>query len=252
MRRREFIAGLGSAAAWPVVARAQQPAMPVIGVLWGRFGGTGFPMAAFRQGLADVGFVVDKNVTIELREVRLLSQRSPLANDLVQRQANVIFTVPSDGEFRAVKSTTATIPIVFSVGGDPVKSGFVSSFAHPGGNVTGITSLASEISGKRVDLLHQLVPDATRIGFLSGPQQQGGGYNNALEAAHALGLDLIVVRLGRDVGFERAFSILAERRVEALVVDNIGNIGSYGSAPVISLAERSKIPTIYHCCPVKC
>src|SRR5262249_51647513 len=146
--------------AWPLVARAQQPRTQVIGVLWGRFGGTGFPMPAFRQGLADAGFVVDKNVTIELREAGLLSQLSALSNELVQRQVNVIFTGPVVGSVRAAKSATATIPIVFSYGGYPVKDGLVSSLAHPGGNVTGITSLAAEISGKRVDLLHQLVPDA--------------------------------------------------------------------------------------------
>jgi putative ABC transport system substrate-binding protein len=244
MKRREFITGLGSAVAWPLVALAQQPRTPVIGVLWGRFGGTGFPMAAFRQGLADAGFVVDKNVTIELREADLQSQLSRLANDLVGRQVNVIFTAPSPTEFGAVKSTTATIPIVFSVGGDPVKDGLVSSLAHPGGNVTGITSLASEISSKRVELLHQLVPDATTIGLLSGRCKCG--YDNVLRAANALGLHLIVVRLGRDIDLERAFSILAERRIRALVVDNFGNLGSWGSAPVISLAERTKTPTIYY------
>jgi putative tryptophan/tyrosine transport system substrate-binding protein len=245
MRRREFIAGI-SAAAWPLTARGQQPRTQVIGVLWGRFGGTGFPMPAFRQGLADAGF--GKNPTIELRETDLLSQLRALANDLVQRQVNVIFTGPTVGPLRAAKSATATIPIVFSYGGDPVKDGLVSSLAHPGGNVTGITSLASEISGKRVDLLHQLVPDATRIGFLSGPQElaSAASYNNAVEGAHALGLDLIIARLGRDIDLERAFSILAERRVGALVVDNFGNLGSWGSAPVISLAERSKIPAIYY------
>src|SRR5215467_9995097 len=126
MKRREFIAGI-SAAAWPLVARAQPPRMQVIGVLWGRFGGTGFPMPAFRQGLADAGFVVDKNPTIELRETDLLSQLRALANDLVQRQVNVIFTGPTVGPVRAAKSATATIPIVFSYGGDPVKDGLVSS-----------------------------------------------------------------------------------------------------------------------------
>jgi putative tryptophan/tyrosine transport system substrate-binding protein len=248
IRRREFIAGLGGVAVWPVAARAQQRRTQVIGVLWGRFGGTGFPMPEFRQGLADAGFVVDKNVTIELREADSLPQLRALANDLVQLQVNVIFTGPTVGASRAAKSATATVPIVFSYGGDPVKEGLVSSLAHPGGNVTGITSLASEIAGKRVDLLHQLVPDSTRIGFLSGPQQQASdtSYNNALEVAHALGLDLIIVRLGRDIDLERAFSIVAERRVGALVVDNYGNLGSWRSAPVISLAERFKIPAIYY------
>jgi putative ABC transport system substrate-binding protein len=250
MRRRDFIAGLGGVVAWPLVARAQQvlkpvePRTPVIGVLWGRFGGTGFPMAAFRQGLAEAGFVVDKNVTIELREADSLSVFPSLAHDLVQRQTNVILTAPSVGVFRAAKTVTATIPIVFSYGGDPVKDGLISSFASPGGNVTGITSLASELSGKRVGFLHQLIPDASTIGFLSGPQN--ASYNNVLQAANTLGLHVVVVRLGGDIGFERAFSIFAERRIGALVLDNFGNIGSYGSAPVISLAERFKIPTIYY------
>jgi putative tryptophan/tyrosine transport system substrate-binding protein len=250
LRRREFIAGLGAATAWPVVARAQrvltEPRTPVIGVLWGRFGGTGFPMAAFRQGLADAGFIVDKNVTIELREADSLPPLTALAKDLVQRQANVVLTAPTLGVFRAAESATATIPIVFSYGGDPVKDGLVSSLASPGGNVTGITSLASELLGKRVGFLHQLIPDTTTIGFLSGPRGDVLSYNNVLQAANTLGIDVVVVRLDRDVGFERAFSMFAERRVGALVLDNFGNIGSYRSAPVISLAERFKIPTIYY------
>jgi putative tryptophan/tyrosine transport system substrate-binding protein len=189
---------------------------------------------------------VDKNVTIELREADSLSPLSALANDLVQRQANVMLTAPTLGVFRAAKSATATIPIVFSYGGDPVKDGLVSSLASPGGNITGITSLASELFGKRVGFLHQLIPDATTIGFLSGPNGDVLSYNNVLQAANTLGLDVVVVRLGGDVGFERAFSIFAERRIGALILDNFGNIGSYGSAPVISLAERFKIPTMYY------
>ena len=204
-------------------------------------------MPAFRQGLADASFVVDKNVTIELREADLQLSRLPaLANDLVRRQVNVIFAAPFSGPIRAAKSATATIPIVFSYGGDPVKDGFVSSLPHPGGNVTGVTTLTGEISGKRVDLLHQLVPDATTVGLLTGAAPQSLTYNNVLQAARALGLDVTVVRIGSDLGFERAFSILAERRVGALVVDNYRSFGSWASAPVISQAERSKIPTMYY------
>ena len=251
MKRRAFITLLGGAAiAWPFAARAQQPKVPVTGVLWGRGEktGGGFPLPPFRRGLADAGFVVDKNVMIELREADLQVSRLPaLAKDLVQRQVDVIFAASYADPIVAARSATITIPIVFYYGGDPVKDGFVSSLARPGGNVTGVTDLTTEVWGKRVHLLHQLVPGATRIGFLSlqqRPLSDNPSYNNVLQAAKVLALELIVVQIGSDTELERAFATFVERRVEALIIDNKQNLGLRTS--VISLAERSKIPAMYY------
>ena len=251
MRRREFFTLLGGATALPLAARAQQPKVPVIGVLWGRGEktGGGIPLPPFRRGLADAGFVVDKNVMIELREADLQVSRLPaLAKDLVQRQVDVIFAASYADPIVAARSATTTIPIVFYYGGDPVKDGFVSSLARPGGNVTGVTDLTTEVWGKRVHLLHQLVPGATRIGFLSllgqRPLSDSPSYNNVLQAAKVLALELIVVQISSDTELERAFATFVERRVEALIIDNKQNLGLRAS--VISLAERSKIPAMYY------
>ena len=239
LRRREFIAGLIGAAAWPLAARAQQRArMPVVGVLYGlRF----FPRATFQQGLADAGFVVGENVAIEVRKAELGEQLPALAADLVQRRVDVIFALSS---VSAAKSATTTIPIVFFYGGDPVKDGFVSSLARPGGNLTGVTDLTSELMGKRVGILHELVPDATTIGLLTA-QGRGSSSDSVLAAARTLGLDVIVFPTRSNLDLERAFVTFVERRVGALVVDNNDSLFiDYGKL-IISLAERYKIPTMY-------
>jgi putative ABC transport system substrate-binding protein len=245
MNRREFIAGLGGAAAWPLAARAQQrKRIPVVGVLFlGR--NQDFPQRAFRQGLADAGFVVGENIAIEFRRADTQStiQLSALAADLVRRQVDVIFAAGPIGPIRAAKSATTTIPIVFLYGGDPVKDGLVASLARPGGNVTGVTGLQTELGNKRLGLLHELVPRATAIGFLTGPSQPRLD-DGVLAGARTLGLDVIVVQTGSDHDFGRAFSTFAESGVGALVVDNNGVLFSNPGA-IISLAERHKIPTIY-------
>jgi putative ABC transport system substrate-binding protein len=239
LRRREFIAGLGgAAAAWPLAVRAQQRGrMPVVGVLSQlRF----FPGTAFQQGLADAGFVIGKNVAIEFRKAELGQQLPALAADLVQRRVDVIFAF---GSVRAAKSATTTIPIVFFYGGDPVKDGLVSSLARPGGNVTGVTDLTSELTPKRVGILHELVPDATTIGLLTGVR--GSSSDDVLAAAHTFGLDVIVFPTRSNVDLERAFVTFVERRVGALIVDNNDSLLiDYGNL-IISLAERYKIPAMY-------
>jgi putative ABC transport system substrate-binding protein len=221
LRRRDFIAGLGGAvAAWPLAAHAQQrKRMPVVGVLFlGR--NEDFGQRAFRQGLADAGFVVGENIAIEFRRADLQStqpiqlsalaaQLSALAADLVQRQVDVIFAAGPIGPIRAAKSATTTIPIVFFYGGDPVKQGLVASLARPGGNVTGVTGFQTELGNKRLGLLHELVPRATTIGFLTGPSQPLD--DGVLAGARTLGLDVIVLQTGSDHDFERAFSTFAER-----------------------------------------
>jgi putative ABC transport system substrate-binding protein len=232
------MAALGGAAALPLAARAQR--QPVIGILWASR--ERFPMLAFQRGLVDAGFVVDKNVVIEFRGTDFQSPRLPaLAVDLVQRQVDVIFAAGAVGPARAAKSATTTIPIVFFYGGDPVKDGLVFSLARPGGNVTGVTDLTSEIATKRVGLLHELVPSATTIGVLTG-QEVPSSDNGVLAGARTLGLDVIVFRIRSDPDLERAFVTFVEGRVGALIVDNFSSLHSN---MIISLAEHYKIPAMY-------
>jgi putative tryptophan/tyrosine transport system substrate-binding protein len=247
VRRRDFIWGLGSTAAWPLAAYAQQRSVPVIGVLYGgRLDAFRGGLAAFRQGLADAGFVVDKNVVLETRASGAdlqMGRLSALAADLVQRHVDVIFAAGPIGPIRAAKSATATIPIVFFYGGDPLKDGLVASLARPGGNLTGVTDLSTELAEKRLGLLHELVPGATTIGFLTGPSAPPP--DNGVEAgARTLGLDVIAGQIRADRDLERVFSTFAERGVRALVVDNNAVLNNYHGV-IISLAERYKIPTMY-------
>jgi putative ABC transport system substrate-binding protein len=171
IRRREFIATLGSAAAWPFGARAQQRSMPTIGLLHsGSLGGWTSMVAAFREGLNDAGYAEGRNLAIEFRWAEGNYDRLPvLAADLVSRQVTVIVTPGSTPATLAAKAATATIPIVFAVGGDPVKFGFVTSFNRPGGNLTGVSLFAVKLEAKRVELLCELVPNATLIALLINP-----------------------------------------------------------------------------------
>jgi putative tryptophan/tyrosine transport system substrate-binding protein len=160
MRRREFIAGLGGAAAWPLVARAQQPAMPVIGFMSARSPeDTVEVLKAFHNGLEQGGFIDGRNVNIEYRWARGDYSRLPvLATELLGRHINVLVATGGDASARAAKEATATIPIVFNMGGDPVKAGLVRSFNQPGGNATGSVVLTETLEPKRLDLLHEIVP----------------------------------------------------------------------------------------------
>jgi putative tryptophan/tyrosine transport system substrate-binding protein len=223
MRRRAFIAGLGSAAAWPVVARAQQPVSPVIG-FFSAGSSTKRPWpkhtAWFRQGLQDTGFTEGQNLTIEYRWAEDKYDRLPaLAADLIQRRVAVIATTPRATE--AAMALTSTIPIVFEAGSDPVRIGWVPNLNRPGGNLTGVTLLAGDLTQKRFKLLHDLVPQAGVIGVLF---DSGAPRPSPLEmvqaAALSIGVPIRVVSAGTDSEVEGAFAALARDRVRALFLVN--------------------------------
>ena len=248
-RRREFIALIGgAAAAWPLAARAQQPAMPVIGFL-----GLGSPrpmgrlVAAFRQGLAKAGYVEGQNVAIEFRWADFSqSARLPaLAAELVHRQVAVIFTGGFGGPAFAAKAATSTIPIVFAYGGDPVKGGLVASLSHPGGNVTGVTAINAELVSKWLSLAGDLVPQATTVGFFSGDSSYlayEDRKSQILAAARALGRQVIILETRSDLDYEAAFKTLVQREAGALIVSPSP---FRNSNEILALAARYKIPTIY-------
>jgi putative ABC transport system substrate-binding protein len=246
MRRRQFITLLGGAAAtWPLAARAQQPEMPVVGVLSNGTAREDTPvLEALRAGLAAGGYEVGRNVTIEYR-FGSGRQLPPLAADLVNRRVAVIVAAGALAPILAARAATSTIPIVFRYAGDPVADGLVASLSRPGGNVTGVTSIGGELASKRLDLLHKMVPQATTVGFLSGTpnyityQEQT---TSMLTAARALGLQLAIVECRSDQDFEAAFSTLDERRAEALILGQfpLGNLDK-----VVVLAGRHKIPAMY-------
>jgi putative ABC transport system substrate-binding protein len=239
IRRRQFIAGLGGAAAWPGIAWAQQSArVPVIGFLHDRALGNDRWVAAFQQGLAEAGFIVGKNVAIEFRWTNQDQQLPSLVPDLISRQVEVIFAANGPGPIQAAKAATATIPIVFYYGGDPVKDGFVASLGRPGGNLTGLTGIASELAAKRLGLLHEMVPQATTIGFL-----RAGANADVRAAARSLGLKLVeFAGVGRIL--EHAFDVFAEWQVGAVLVDNSPTMVA-AQQVIIRLEQQHKIPAMY-------
>ena len=222
MNRRELIAGLSGAAAWPLVARAQQPTMPVIGFLYHQ---SAEPFAhrlrAFRQGLKETGYVEGENIVIEYRWAEGQYDRLPvLAEELVRRQVAVI-VVPSTAATLAAKAATTTIPIVFAAAEDPVRFGLVASLARPGGNLTGINYFAAELIAKRLALLHELVPKAVRIAVLVNPANipaTDSELRDILEAARAMGLQIQVLKASTRSEIEAAFATLVRDRAEALYV----------------------------------
>jgi putative ABC transport system substrate-binding protein len=250
MRRREFITLLGGAvAAWPLAARAQQPAMPVIGFFdWGSPEPSARDVAAFRQGLAEAGYVEGQNLSIEYRWAEGQYDRLPLlAADLVRRQVAVIAARGSIGMAIAAAKATSTIPIVVVAGGNPVEYGLAASLNRPGSNVTGVTFISTELAGKRLDLLHEMVPQATTVAYLSG----GPGFlrfdneaSSVIGAAGALGRQVIVVEARSDGDIEAAFANLVQRQAGALIVGVVPHF-TYNSNKIVALAARHKIPAMY-------
>src|SRR5271167_2632806 len=210
MRRREFIAGLGSAAAWPVVARAQQRALPVIGFLSAQSADDDYKnfIVPFLQGLKEIGYVEGQNVAVEYRWAENQYDRLPaLAADLVRRRVAVIVTGSTPAAL-AAKAATTTIPIVFSAGGDPVALGLVASLNRPGANLTGTAILAGELSPKRLQLLRELIPNAARFGVLADPAAPPtqSVIADLQAAARTLGLQLVFVNARTDNDLETAFA----------------------------------------------
>ena len=249
MKRRDFILLLGGAAALPLAARAQQ-AMPVIGLM---HSGTlarnlEAQLAAFRQGLKEGGdYVVGQNVAIEYRWGEGKAERLPeLAADLVRRKVNVIAAVGGPPSNLAAKNATATIPVVFGTGADPIRMGLVSSLNRPGGNITGITFFSEELNPKALGLLHQLVPGAKTVGLLVNPGNPETPRRSAdtVEAASKLGLAMEIVNAVTPADIDKAFDTLVERRVGAVL---IGADAIYGGRTdqLASLAVRHKMPAMF-------
>jgi putative ABC transport system substrate-binding protein len=222
MRRREFMMLVGSAAAWPLMARAQQR-MPVIGFL-GSSSPDSYaqPVRAFRQGLSETGYIEGRNVAIEFRWADGQNDRLPaLAADLVRRQVSVIAAPGSTPAALAAKAATATIPIVFQVGIDPIAAGLVTSLARPGGNITGVTNINTELVSKRLELLRELVPKATIVALLvnpTSPEITQAVSTDLQSTVRTLGLQLHILQASTERDFDEVFTTLTQLRVGALVI----------------------------------
>jgi putative ABC transport system substrate-binding protein len=248
MQRRDFLGVLGGAAAWPLTARAQQPAMPVVGFLTAlsEAGNAQF-VAAFNRGLNETGFVDGRNVKIEYRYSEGHYDRLPaLAQELVRREVNVIATTGGSPSARAAHAATTTIPIVFTMGDiDPVQAGLVASLSRPGGNMTGLSLLGGALGAKRLEILHEIVPNADVIAVLATNNRSADPYLDELQAAaRTLGRRLVVLRVADTNGFDAAFQTLVEQRAGALIV-TADVIFTNGRKELTALAARHRVPAIY-------
>jgi putative tryptophan/tyrosine transport system substrate-binding protein len=250
MRRREFIAGLGSAAAWPLVARGQQPRLPMIGFL---NGGSQDDLdtfrAAFHKGLSEQGFVEGRNVEIIYRNADTHYDRLPsLAADLVDRRVDVIFAYGGTVTALAAKAATPIIPIVFANGGDPVQNGLVATLNRPGGNITGVAGRVTELLAKRLELLHELAPTATSIGYLVNPAGagQGAAVEELNKGARALGIRMIFANATTPEEIEPAVKMLVAQGIGALYAGTDFLFSLHGPKIVPPLAAHFKLPAIYH------
>jgi ABC-type uncharacterized transport system substrate-binding protein len=249
LKRREFLTLLGGAAAWPAAARAQQAAMPIVGLVSPRSAEDSVRLgAAFRKALNETGYIEGQNVMVEYHWLEGKYDRLPaLMADLVRRRVAVIATPAFTVAAPAAKAATTTIPIVFGVAEDPVKLGLVSSFARPGGNATGINFLASEMLAKRLGLLHDLVPKAVRIAVLINPASGPTGetvLRDIPEAARSLGLQIQILNASTNHEIEAAFASLVRDRTEALFV---GPDGFFSSRRVqfATLAAHHRVPVAH-------
>jgi putative ABC transport system substrate-binding protein len=248
MRRREFIAFVGTAAAWPLAARAQQPNMPVVGFLnVASSDGYRPRTAAFRQGLQETGYAEGQNVAIEYRWAEGRSDRLPaMVGDLIHRQVAVIAATGTQAAL-AAKAATKTIPIVFETGGDPIQLGLVASLSRPSGNVTGVTQLNAQIVPKELEVLHELLPTAKTVALLVNPASPAVADEETREAASAtqmLGLELHVLKASTEAQLEAVFANLSQSQISGLVVGPEGFFASH-IGQLAALAVRHKVPTVY-------
>jgi len=248
--RRELLAALGSAAAaWPFAARAQQQAMPMVGFLTSRSPGeSAGVVAAFRDGLAEAGFIEGKNVAIDFRFAEGHLERLPtLAIGLVRRGVAVIFTGGGDVPAVVAKGATSTIPIVFVTGFDPVKSGLVTSLNRPDGNLTGATVIAGQLAAKRLGLLHELVPSVRLVAVLLNPNNPNAEADvaDAQVAARALGQQIEVLPAGSEQELEVAFTSFSRLKADALLLEPDPLFTDLRNK-IVALVERQRIPAIYY------
>jgi putative tryptophan/tyrosine transport system substrate-binding protein len=247
MRRRDFIKSIGGAAAWPIVARAQQGAIPVIGLLGSTTPKEWAPLVAeFLKGLSETGIVVGRNVTIEYRWAEGQYERLPtMAAELAERQVSVIVALTTPAAV-AAKAATATTPIVFTTIGDPVQIGLVPSLNHPGGNITGVTYLNVEIAPKLLELLHEAVSTATAMALLVNPTNPNAdSVSRSLQAAaHALGLELHVLNASTDRDIDTAFASLVQLRIGGLVIASDAFFNTR-EEELAALALRYRLPAIF-------
>jgi putative tryptophan/tyrosine transport system substrate-binding protein len=247
MRRRELIIGAGAAIFRLCAARAQQNAPPIIGFLSSRSPeDSSAQVAGFRQGLAELGYVEGENLAIEYRWARGDYERLPaLAADLVGKPVRVLATVGGEPSALAAKAATSTIPIVFSTG-NPVQAGLIESYNRPGGNITGIDIMSTEIEAKRIGLLHDLVPQATTIGFLVNPAYSPAEAQQRAveEAAHALKLQVLILSANSDGEIEKAFETMVQQHIGVLA---IGTAPFFDTrrAKLLALQSQDRLPTAY-------
>jgi putative tryptophan/tyrosine transport system substrate-binding protein len=247
LRRRDVIAAIGGAATWPIAARAQQRARPVIGCLAGGDEAGDAPViAAFHRGLGELGFAAGRNVEILYRYAETQYDRLPaLAADLVRRQVAVIFAGTTPAAL-AAKAATATIPIVFVNGADPVETGLVSAFNRPGGNVTGVFFLTTALIPKRLELLHEIVPSSTALGLLVNPTfpQAEALVREAQTAARILGVRLVIADASTPNEIEAAFPSLVSQRIGGLM-ESGDQLFALQVTRLVALAARYAVPMIY-------
>jgi putative tryptophan/tyrosine transport system substrate-binding protein len=244
LKRRDFITLIGGAAAWPRLARAQQPALPVIGFLgMAPASANASRMEGFRAGLGELGYVEGRNIAFDFRWADSPAQLSELAADLAKRRVAVIGTSGNTAT-RAAKTATSSIPIVFSAADDPVRLGFVASFNRPGGNVTGVSLISGALGPKRLELLRSFVPDAAVIAVLMNPKNPAEDVRGEQAAARAIGQRIILVNASSVAEIEQAFAAIARERANALLA-NADALFTAERARIVTLAAQHRIPAIY-------
>ena len=248
MRRRQILAGAATVA-WPLPLRAQQKAMPVIGFMSGRgLEDSAYPVTAFRQGLAEAGFIEGQTIAIEFRWAQGDYSRLPvLARELVSRKTGVLVAVGGDASAIAAKQATSIMPIVFGMGGDPVKAGLVESFNHPGGNATGFTLLTGEMDAKRLSLLQELMPSVPLVGALLNPSFPTAmrQLKELEEAARTIDKRLFVSKASNDTELAAAFDALLQQQVGALLVAADPYFDTRRDK-LIAFASQNRLPAFYH------